>query len=750
MRLPSAVVPRLLRGLCSLVVLLAAACSSAPDAVTGPIAASGAAPSVALASIPTAAELPAACASEATAQAAINDLLPQLFKPGAGKRGRAQGFNNTIEKARREGELLLARSTIDEFINFTLTGYFGGDLIGGQSNETRARVLSLFYLLYCSNSITPVPDLSGIFQSSNTVFIRPTTADTVVRDNPADTKAAILVRTGDVPDNLFGTFVSVVPTTTALPTDLDWYGLTGLKSGAFEFSATPAVIFDTPVRTGVCIDYDETVVTSADDLRLAHGIDPANPPPAIPGNVIFGSIEILAPQPVTALGLDCDGLPVPLAGTMGRVLNTFATLFLPSELHAAAALLGGTRGGDIRSLSPFAVVDTRLVATGNGPTSPIFIPVGSTSTTAPATVTISTRNVGTPIAGIHVSFAPSASFAPSTVTTGTNGTAATIWTLVAGTNSGSGSASGEPFSFVGSPAAFSATAVQVEPVIVATSPAPPSGTATVPYAPFTFSAGGGVGTFTWTVSAGALPSGLSLSPTGTLGGTPTTAGSFSFTVRAASGPEGAATSGTAAFTIAVATPPVSITTTTLPAAQRGIAYSASLAATGGTGNYVWTVTAGALPDGLAITGDLITGTPTAVATSSSFTVQATSGTQSDARALNIAVGAPAAITLVFDPGPSTSVCYAQDGVLTPLIGVSVRDQAGRPLAGVRVSIRAETNNGSNVAVSQPFATSDASGRAVFTTLSINKTGGYRLVATTGTPWPEATRTSGRFGISPSC
>ncbi|HEY3356767.1 MAG TPA: putative Ig domain-containing protein, partial [Polyangia bacterium] len=47
-------------------------------------------------------------------------------------------------------------------------------------------------------------------------------------------------------------------------------------------------------------------------------------------------------------------------------------------------------------------------------------------------------------------------------------------------------------------------------------------------------------------------------------------------------------------------PPVAITTTSLPGATVGVAYSATLAAGGGTAPYTWAVTAGALPAGLTL------------------------------------------------------------------------------------------------------------------------------------------------------
>ena len=78
------------------------------------------------------------------------------------------------------------------------------------------------------------------------------------------------------------------------------------------------------------------------------------------------------------------------------------------------------------------------------------------------------------------------------------------------------------------------------------------------------------------------------------------------------------------FTIAFAAqPPLAISTSQLPAGTVGVAYSQALAATGGSGTFDWTVSAGALPDGLALSpAGLISGTP-ATAGSATFTVKAT-------------------------------------------------------------------------------------------------------------------------------
>ena len=64
----------------------------------------------------------------------------------------------------------------------------------------------------------------------------------------------------------------------------------------------------------------------------------------------------------------------------------------------------------------------------------------------------------------------------------------------------------------------------------------------------------------------------------------------------------------------------SITTATLNAGIVGTPYSQSLAASGGTSPYTWSITSGALPAGLTLTNGVISGTPTAVG-SSAITVK---------------------------------------------------------------------------------------------------------------------------------
>jgi hypothetical protein len=128
----------------------------------------------------------------------------------------------------------------------------------------------------------------------------------------------------------------------------------------------------------------------------------------------------------------------------------------------------------------------------------------------------------------------------------------------------------------------------------------------------TLAASGGSGAFVWTVTSGMLPAAVSLDgTTGALSGTPTTAGIAAFTLRASDAAD-AANHADAPFTIAIAAPPVAITTTSLPDGYRLSSYSASLTASGGQGPLKWSVTSGSLPPGLTLsaTTGTIAGTPT--------------------------------------------------------------------------------------------------------------------------------------------
>lgn len=147
----------------------------------------------------------------------------------------------------------------------------------------------------------------------------------------------------------------------------------------------------------------------------------------------------------------------------------------------------------------------------------------------------------------------------------------------------------------------------------------PTAVINVPYT-VTLTSTGGVGPFTWALASGTLPPGLSISTAGAISGTPTTVGSTTIKVQVTDSQTPIAAVDTATKTITV-NQPLAISTSTLTSGSIGVAYSASLVATGGVPPYTWSLTSGTLPAGLTLnTFGFISGTPTAVETQT-FTVQ---------------------------------------------------------------------------------------------------------------------------------
>jgi hypothetical protein len=122
-------------------------------------------------------------------------------------------------------------------------------------------------------------------------------------------------------------------------------------------------------------------------------------------------------------------------------------------------------------------------------------------------------------------------------------------------------------------------------------------------------ANGGVPPYTWSVRSGLLPSGITLSNTGLLAGTPTIAGVYRVNVKVTDSSADPLTA-YVTYQLVVAAVPLSITTRTMPGGTVGSPYTMTLAATGGTTPYFWTTAAGTLPGGLQLSpAGVLSGTP---------------------------------------------------------------------------------------------------------------------------------------------
>ena len=177
----------------------------------------------------------------------------------------------------------------------------------------------------------------------------------------------------------------------------------------------------------------------------------------------------------------------------------------------------------------------------------------------------------------------------------------------------------------------------------------------------TVTASGGTAPYTFSVSAGALPDGLTLNPsTGQISGTPTVANTFNFTITAT---DDNGCTGSQAYTVNIsACPTITVSPATLPNGTIGVAYSQTVSASGGAAPYTFAVTSGALPDGLTLdtnTGD-ITGTPTATG-AFNFTITATDDNAcTGSQAYTVNINCPTiTVTPATLPDGDLGVAYSQ-------------------------------------------------------------------------------------------
>lgn len=174
----------------------------------------------------------------------------------------------------------------------------------------------------------------------------------------------------------------------------------------------------------------------------------------------------------------------------------------------------------------------------------------------------------------------------------------------------------------------------------------PEATVGVAYSRTLVASGGGPN-YTWLLQSGSIPAGLTLSQSGTVSGTPTTAGTHNFVVRVT---DTANSTATKALTLVVrAAAPLTITTAQLPRGSVDTTYSQQIGASGGQTPYNWSRESGNLPEGLTLnqsTG-FISGTPDR-AGSSSFVIKLTDTTGASVTATLSIIINPTNSLLAFD------------------------------------------------------------------------------------------------------
>ncbi len=310
------------------------------------------------------------------------------------------------------------------------------------------------------------------------------------------------------------------------------------------------------------------------------------------------------------------------AHTLTNGTGTFTATFKTVGTQSITATDGGITGNQTGIQVTPAAANAITVTVGNNQ----HATVGTAFTTNLQTTVVDaysnpvpnvTVTFTAPGSGASGTFAAPGSGITASVTTNASGiaTAPTLTAnFVAGSVTVTASVAG-----VATPASFSLT--NDAPTITLSAISPSTATVGVAFPNQTLTAAGTGSTapYTFAVTVGALPAGLTLDTTGLLHGTPTAGGSFPFTVTAT---DSHLFTGTQAYTLTVAPATIVLAPMTLPLPVYNVAYSQTITATGGTSPYAFTTT-GPLPAGLIFdTTGLLHGTPTSVGPFS-FTVTAT-------------------------------------------------------------------------------------------------------------------------------
>lgn len=387
-------------------------------------------------------------------------------------------------------------------------------------------------------------------------------------------------------------------------------------------------------------------------------------PATVSLSVAIPSAPTASDKSGVAVPYNSSGTAIDLSGSISGVHTSIALGSAPAHGTVSVA-------GDVVTYTPttgYAGADSfTYTATGPGGTS---APATVSLTVAAPTITISPTSLPNAQAGA----------AYSQTLTASGGTATYSYAVTAGSLpaglvlSAGGALSGTPtatgtfnftvtvtdaMNFTGS-RAYSLT---VGAPTLTMTPAP--GTLSMPYGQATtinFVAGAGTAPYSFSLTAGSLPVGVSLSSTGVLSGTPTVPGNYNLSVRATDSSTGAGPfTITQSYTIAVAVPSIAIDPATLPDGVVGTSYSQTFSASGGVAPYSFSLQAGAMPIGMSLSSSgVLSGVPRSDG-NFSLTLRATDANgQNASRVYTFSIAPP---TLVISPatlpGGTSGVAYSQ-------------------------------------------------------------------------------------------
>ena len=212
------------------------------------------------------------------------------------------------------------------------------------------------------------------------------------------------------------------------------------------------------------------------------------------------------------------------------------------------------------------------------------------------------------------------------------------------------------------PATLTIDVNAVSPLLITTTSPLPNGTVGVPYS-IPLRAQGGEIPYTWTIASGTVPPGLLAGGAGSLTGTPTQAGDYTFTLTVSdlSGQTASAT-----FTLTVASVFAITTPSPLSPGAVGVFYSTQINVTPTTGPYTFSIASSSPLPGLSIgqtsttPASTLSGTPTANGTFTFTIIAADSANHTASQSYTLVIApAPITITPATLPNGTLGTVYSQ-------------------------------------------------------------------------------------------